>query len=379
MVVGIKHRYPNCAVKLASTLAALLLSFSANGADFSRSDATLRTLSLRQKIAQMMIVDVKVSGPDPNTRAISHAAGFGGVILFKYNLRNRSESLALIQSLQRQAQSLHGIPLLIMLDQEGGAVNRLEHVVTYGSLQIGARTFAELYRRDRSEALAELAAIATRVAQELKALGVNLNLAPVLDVTDDPNAFIFQRSFGGDPASVVEMAGLYADILEQHGILTAGKHFPNLASTRGDSHKELPVLSRTLDELRGYEFMPFRRLARRVSAMMVGHIMVPKVDPLHPASLSVPLLSLLRKELGFNGAIIADDLKMKALTDRFSFEESVIQAVTAGIDVFLVAWKKGNQREMIAVIEAAVRAGRISEARIDEAVGRVLSLKQKHF
>jgi beta-N-acetylhexosaminidase len=166
--------------------------------------------------------------------------------------------------------------------------------------------------------------------------------------------------------------------MRANGIVTTGKHFPNLSLTRIDSHAALPRLDRSLAQLDRYEFVPFRRLKDELGAIMVGHVMVPALDPKLPTSISAAAIRTLRKRIGFNGVVISDDLKMKALSDRFSLKEIVLRAVFADVDILLVAWDQARQLEALQTLERAVAMGRLTPARVDRSVRRILALKYRY-
>ncbi len=202
-----------------------------------------------------------------------------------------------------------------------------------------------------------------------------MNLAPVLDLTDEKESYIYQRSYGNDPLEVSYIAAKFANVMRANRIVTTGKHFPNLSQTRPDSHKDLPILERSVEELLAHELVPFRRLVRHLGAVMVGHVIVPELDPKYPASISVRAMKLLRQQIGWQGVVISDDIKMKALSDRYPLWEIVMRSIYADVDILCVAWGKDKQQETVRVIEQAVQTGKISLARIDTSVRRILTLK----
>jgi beta-N-acetylhexosaminidase len=334
-------------------------------------------MTLREKIGQMFMIDLKDGSFTPEVVRQVDAGSFGNVILFEKNLQDYDQTRLLIRRLQTHALVQRGVPMLVAVDQEGGIVNRLGGVTQFKSMRHSARTLGAVYDYAPRRATRLVNQLTAEVAAWMKGLGFNMNLAPVLDLTSDKSSYIYDRSYGGDPDKVSEIARQYAATMRRHGIVTTGKHFPNLSFTRTDSHKALPILDRTLVQLTEHEFVPFERLSEELSAIMVGHVMVPQLDPKHPASVSSRITRILREDIGFDGVIISDDLKMRALSDRYSLREIVLRCVLADIDLMIMAWDRAKQLEAVDVLEQAVRKGHIKPARIDASVRRILALKSR--
>lgn len=340
-------------------------------------EATLAAMTLREKIGQMFMIDLKDGNLTPEVVRQLDAGDFGNVILFEKNLVDYDQTRLLIRGLQTHALVQSGVPMLVAVDQEGGIVNRLGGVTQFKSMRHSARTLGAVYDYAPRRATRLVNQLTAEVAVWMKDLGFNMNLAPVLDLTSDKSSYIYERSYGGDPDKVSEIARQYAETMRRHGIVTTGKHFPNLSFTRIDSHKALPTLDRTLAQLKGHEFLPFERLSGELSAIMVGHVMVPQLDPKHPASVSGRITRILREDIGFDGVIVSDDLKMRALSDRYSLREIVLRCVFADIDLMIMAWDRGKQLEAVGVLEQAVLKGHLKPARIDASVRRILALKSR--
>jgi beta-N-acetylhexosaminidase len=294
----------------------------------------------------------------------------GGVVLYARNI----ESPAQVRSLCREIRSAagRGNPLpLIAVDQEGGRVARFkEPPFTWFPPARACSLFC-----CRNEALAEGVGAAT--AAELRAVGIDVNFAPVLDVDSNPaNPVIGDRAFSDDPAVAAALGIAFAKGSLSRGVLPVGKHFPGHGDTSADSHKELPVVRAGKRTLLLRELLPFRRAARaEIPALMTAHVMYPALDHALPATLSRKILhDLLRKRLRFHGTIISDALEMKAIADRYGIGEAAVLAVTAGCDVVLVCRGEEVQAETIdrlarealdrptfrrAVAAAAVRSGRL--------------------
>jgi beta-N-acetylhexosaminidase len=249
-----------------------------------------------------------------------------GVILFRRNI----ESLEQVRALTaRIAAVAAGTPPFIAVDQEGGRVERLK------------APFPELppmreLARQGDESLVHEAG--RRIGAALRALGFNLDFAPVLDVDSNPaNPIIGDRAFSSDPGEVARLAGAFAAGLADGGVLSCGKHFPGHGDTEKDSHLDLPMVRHDEARLRAVEIPPFAALAKTLPTLMSAHVVYEALDPGVPATLSRRIATeLLRGELGFAGVLFSDDLEMRALADRYSVEESAVGAIAAGCDVLLV-------------------------------------------
>jgi len=294
----------------------------------------------------------------------------GGVVLFSRNI----ESPAQVRGLCREIRSAagRGNPLpLIAVDQEGGRVARFKEPPFTRFPPARACSLICC----RNESVAEGLGAAT--AAELRAVGIDVNFAPVLDVDSNPaNPVIGDRSFSADPVAAAALGIAFAKGSLSRGILPVGKHFPGHGDTSADSHEELPVVRAGRRTLLRRELLPFRRAARAgIPALMTAHVMYPALDRALPATLSRKILhDLLRERLRFRGAVISDALEMKAIADRYGIGEAAVLAVTAGCDVALVCRGESVQAETIdrlaretrdrptfrrAVTAAAVRSGRL--------------------
>lgn len=280
----------------------------------------------------------------PETLARWLARGeVGGVVLFSRNI----ESFAQVRGLCREIRSAagRGNPLpLIAVDQEGGRVARFrEPPFTRFPPARACSLFC-----CRNEAVAE--GLGAAVAAELRAVGIDVNFAPVLDVDSNPrNTVIGDRAFSEDPRTAAALGIAFAKGSLSRGILPVGKHFPGHGDTSADSHKELPVARAGRQMLLRRELLPFRRAVRAgIPALMTAHVMYPALDRAVPATLSRKILhDLLRERLRFRGAILSDALEMKAITDRYGIGEASVLAMTAGCDVVLVCRGEDGQAEAI--------------------------------
>ncbi|MFT3876291.1 MAG: glycoside hydrolase family 3 N-terminal domain-containing protein [Propioniciclava sp.] len=306
------------------------------------------------------------TGPElPGWLADQLGAGLGSVCLFGSNVTDRAQLAALTGAIHAARPAT-----VIAIDEEGGDVTRLHH--RDGSPHPSA---AYLGRLDETGATER---VGRAIGIELRLAGVDLNLAPVADVNSNPhNAVIGVRSFGADPALVARHVGAYIRGLQGAGVAASAKHFPGHGDTTADSHHELPVVGASLEELHARELAPFRAAVAAGSlTVMTSHLLVPVLDPIMPMTLSRPGLTVLRDELGFEGAIISDALDMKGVSAERGIPEAAVLALAAGVDLLCLGTR--SSAVLLASIRRhvldALRDGRLSEARIYQAAGRVASL-----
>ncbi len=262
-----------------------------------------------------------------------------------------------------------GAPLLVSIDQEGGLVQRVRAPATEWPpmLSVGAGGDP-----------ARTAAVGRALGEEMAALGIGWDFAPVLDVHTNPaNPVIGNRAFGSDADAVTTHALAFWRGLRGAGLVGCGKHFPGHGDTRTDSHHELPVVAHDVERLRAVELAPFAAAARAgMEAIMTAHVMYPALDPDRPATLSRRIATdVLRGELGFRGVLVSDDLGMKAVADRYPIDELAVGAIAAGCDHLLIREPAARQQ---AAFEALVRAAESRaelRARVAESAARVAALK----
>ncbi len=250
-----------------------------------------------------------------------------GLILFKRNISDVQQTIDLIASCKNASDSAD--PILVCVDQEGGRVARLgAPVIQLPPMQTLAGFGDSALTHDAGFAL----------GQQLRAIGFNLDFAPVLDVDTNPaNPIIGDRAFGRSPEAVIEHALAFADGLRAGGILSCGKHFPGHGDTHQDSHDELPSLPHDLSRLNRVELPPFRAAVDRVDSVMTAHILFEALDPEVPATMSQAALGeLLRRDVGFEGPVFSDDLEMDAVADDYEIHEAGVLAIEAGCDLLLV-------------------------------------------
>lgn len=327
----------------------------------------LSNMSLKEKIGQMIYIDYR----KPNIKTTEMTAEFeeilstfnpGGFILFTSNISNLDNTYTLINDIQ----SVSEIKMFIGVDQEGGRVQRLKENIGFPN----TKALREISSKS------EVYTLGKKLGRNLKLLGINMDMAPVLDIFSNPlNIVIGDRAYGSTSNEVSYKALYFAKGLMEEGIIPTGKHFPGHGSTSVDSHIDMPTLYKTKEELYKLELIPFSDLINYgIPSIMVGHIMLPKIDS-YPSTLSGRIITdILRKEMGFNGIVITDSLKMKGLTNYYNEYDIYYRCIISGNDIMLMP---KNIKSSIDTIYNAVNDGKISIERIDESVKRILSLKYK--
>jgi beta-N-acetylhexosaminidase len=319
-------------------------------------------------VGQLFMVDFSGTEPSAEVERLIVDGGVGGVTLFDKNVEGPGQVARLTNALQRLASDAGHPPLLVSVDQEGGPVVRLRGTWFPSAMAFGAAA---------DETLAARAAEAT--ARELRAAGIHLNFAPVLDVNSNPaNPVIGVRSYGEDPARVARLGlGAIAG-MQSAGVLATAKHFPGHGDTVLDSHLALPMVSHRRDRLDAVELLPFREAVHAgVAAVMTAHVVYPALDPDHPATLSARIIAFLRKELGFGGLVVSDSMRMRAIADRHTPGDAAVQAVRAGVDVVLALGVVASQWEALDAVRAAASDGRIPAGRVRESAERILAAKRR--
>ena len=335
----------------------------------------LKTLTLKQKIGQLMVIGFHGLTVPENFSELIKEYQIGGVILFGRNVGTPEEVLNLTTQLQKSAKEAgNEQPLLICLDQENGMVRRLgDGTTTFpGSMLLGAT-------KDKQNAFD----IGYATGKELKALGINWNLAPVLDVNNNPdNPVIGVRSFGETPELVSEFGTEIMKGMQKAGILTTLKHFPGHGDTNVDSHLDLPVIAHDMDRLREVELKPFKKaIDEGADTVMSAHVYFPALEKEEnkPATLSKNVLTgLLREELGFEGVITTDCLEMQAISNTIGTEKGAVEAFKAGVDLLMISHNYDVQVGALKELEEAFETGDLSVERLDASVKRITEMKGKY-
>ena len=335
-------------------------------------DDPIAGLPLEVKIGQMIMTGFVSEG-----EAVSFIVNYhvGNVVLFGPNVSIPSETRRLTDALQSEAAAQNeGLPMLVAIDQEGGQVTRLTQAYGYTE-SFSARVFGCLGAPELTRRAAKV------LGEEMRAVGINMNLAPVLDVNDNPNnPVIGDRSFWTEPDRVATQGVAFIAGLHDAGVAATGKHFPGHGNTSLDSHLVLPTVWKTREQLFSTELWPFRQVIElgEPDAIMVAHVLYPELDQQNPASLSEPIIAgLLRDELGFqSGVVMTDALDMGAITAGWDVGQAAVLAVLAGTDI--LTFRDSSLIDVVYnALLAAVREGRISLERIDMSVSRILAVKRE--
>jgi beta-N-acetylhexosaminidase len=351
----------------------------------SRATVTPFAVTLEEKIGQMLMIGFRGFSVTPGVEVFADIAErrVGSTVLFDFDVpssssRRNIESPPQVLKLTRDLQALSARRLLIAADQEGGIVARLKPSngfrATLSAQEIGDLNDLQATRRYAGEMAATLAQY-----------GINLNLAPVVDVNLNPDNPIIggiERSFSANPDRVAEQAIAFIDAHHEHGVLTTLKHFPGHGSSEADSHLGFVDVT---DAWSDRELIPYREIinAKRADAIMTAHIFNARLDPEFPATLSKRTITgILRDRFGYNGVIITDDMMMGAIANFYDFEDAVVASVDAGADIVAVANNATtyepdiSARTYNALVQAVAR-GRLSEQRIDESYRRIVELKAR--
>lgn len=333
-------------------------------------DETLAGMTLHEKVCQMMFVTPEeLTGEDgvtvagDATRQALENYPVGGIVYFAKNLESQDQVKEMIDNSQKYSS----IGLFVATDEEGGVVNRL--MDTVGTTYIGSMYY---YKDDGDETAYENA---YTIANDMSALGFNLDFAPVADVWSNPdNTVIGERAYSDDYAQAAELVGNAVKGFNDGGVMCTLKHFPGHGDTAEDSHYSSAYVHRTKEEIMADEMQPFRSgIEAGAEFVMVGHLIVPDIDEV-PATLSYKIATgILRDELKFEGVAITDSFEMESIADNYSVDDAVVMSVKAGMDMIL---QPKDMASAVNSIEQAVADGELSEDRIDESVRRILTLKE---
>lgn len=345
---------------------------------------TPQNLTVEEKIGQMLMPFFFGENANENASQLIEKAHIGNFIYYNWSngLTSPEQVQALSNGLQVTAQKQpHAIPLLISVDQEGGTVNRLNNgfAIFPSNAIVGQNDYS----------FAEECAYG--IGQQLKAVGINMNLAPVIDVTSEENSPIAPRVFHGSSKEVAKYGAAALQGYHRANVIATLKHFPGYGSANIDAHFGMPTNFKSKEEVEQIDLYPFRQLLAAADAIMTTHILVPALDPDNCTTLSPVIVEgLLRNEMGFNGVIVSDSLTMQGVLDACgSIEEAAIRAIEAGHDLLCFGGKKisENQCDELSVTDIlnihthivdAVNSGRISMGRVDASVQRILDLKKKY-
>jgi len=326
--------------------------------------------ALRQRIGQLFLVGCQGETLSNHERLLIEEYQFAGLILFK---KNCGEPRRLVSLCRAIWEAFDALPPFIAIDQEGGRVHRLPAPFSRfpAAARVGARNDADLACR-----------LGRAAAAELSLAGINLNFAPVLDVRSHPSSSISgDRAFASAPERVIAIAGAWAKGLRDGGIIPCGKHFPGHGDADKDSHFELPIVRKSIEELQASELAPFADACRnRIESLMTAHVAYPALDPKLPATLSAAIITgLLRHQWGYDGVVFSDDLAMRSISDHYSGEEAAALAVRAGVDVLLFCHEIDKAAAAFEFLCAEAERNPALRARIEVSHRRVTELKRRYL
>lgn len=331
----------------------------------------MRKLSIQEKVGQMLMIGMDSNQVTDRIKWLITQCKIGGIILYRKNFNTYHEMLALISELRKLNQG-NKIPLWIAIDQEGGRVNRMpKEILNLPS----ANLIATKGKMKEIEKSAEI------IGKILRQSGYHINFSPVLDIKrfEDRQA-IGDRCYGENKDDVTKYGITVMKKLQEEGILSVIKHFPGHGATKQDSHYFLPMIKGTLEELEKEDLYPFEQAIKNgAEAVLVGHLFVKNVTGMYPASLSRKFIgAYLRKKNKYNGLVITDDLKMKAIRFLYGTEFAVRKAIEAGNDVIMFRFNQEKEKQIIEKIVSLVEEGKIKEGRINRSVRRIIKMKEKY-
>lgn len=323
-----------------------------------------------QLAGQRLMIGFDGTALDADLRYAIGTLKVGGLILFARNLETPEQIAALCRDAQRCAAAHGQPPLFIAIDQEGGVVARLKPPFTCfdGNPAMRGRTDAERFARI--------------TARELSGVGINMNLAPVLDVAAaDSDSVMARRTFGGDPTWVADMGRTVIEGLQRAGIMAVAKHFPGIGRTVLDSHEDLPNVDLSPEDLAAIELPPFAAaVAEGVAGVMLSHVRYTQLDPHWPASLStVVAKDLLRTRMGYTGLVLTDDLDMGAVVRHFDIPTAAARVVAADIDLALICHAGPAIVTAFETLLAGLRGNADLKARARASAERILAVKRRYL
>lgn len=328
------------------------------------------TFADEQMAGQRLMVGFEGSDLNDDLKFLIRKFKIGGIILFSNNIRNPEQLKSLCDSAQSFAVASGLPPLLISIDQEGGQVARLK------------KPFTQFRGNPHIKTEKDAVSFADITAQELSRAGVNMNMAPVLDVAPDHFESIMRRRiFGEDPVWVSKMGATVIRHLQKRKIMAVAKHFPGIGRTTLDSHLDLPVMEDDLASLEAFDLIPFHSAIREdVSAVMLSHVFYRKIDPKWPASLSKRIArDLLRKEMGYAGVVMTDDLDMGAIKKYYDIKTVIERVLVSDVDIALICHKGPDIADAFDIIHGLMRTSPELKSMGVIANQRILDLKRKYI
>ena len=328
-------------------------------------DKLVANMSDADKVGQLLMIGIHGKTLNDDAKFMLNEYRVSGIILFDRNMESKDQVKSLIADINKTGKSAGLTPLFIGIDQEGGAVARMEDqlIKVPPAEEVG------------KESVEQAASLAKQVGTELKDLGFNINFAPVADL-----GLTYGRSFSANPDEVVRYASAVGKAYEEAGLWYSYKHFPGIGKTDVDLHADTSVVPVPKETLLNEDTKVFVDLIKQSKpntyAIMVSHAMYPQIDPDHPSSLSKAIITdWLRKDMGYNGVVVTDDMDMGALAKHYTFGDMAVQSILAGSDILLVCHEYEHMQEAYNGLMKAVKDGRISKERLDESVKRILLMK----
>jgi beta-N-acetylhexosaminidase len=331
----------------------------------------LKRMSLDEKLGQMMLIETLYQSYSPDVDNMVRNLHAGAMIVYKQNMiLDNPIGPPTLRRYVNDIQAHATIPLMVTMDEEGGGVDRLG---LYGfapplpSPEDTARTGNPQNAYNNG----------ARGAQQMLSFGITTDLAPLADIRLTDGSILYTRMYGSDSQTVTAYAGAFLRGVQDHGVIGTLKHWPGIGSITSDPHQTLPVMNRSPSQLQATEFSSFRALLPLHPGMiMVTHVLVPSLDPSLPATLSPKIVQgVLRDQLGYQGVVMTDSLYMKGISLQYNLGQAAALAVMAGDDLLEGAFDSYSMRFMMDSIKGAMADGRISQARIDQSVRRILALK----
>ena len=328
-------------------------------------DKLVANMSDADKVGQLLMIGIHGKTLNDDAKFMLNEYRMGGIILFDRNMESKDQVKSLITDINKTGKSAGLTPLFIGIDQEGGAVARMEDQL------IKVPPAEELGK----EPIEQAVSLAKQSGTELKDLGFNINFAPVADL-----GLTYGRSFSTNPDDVVRYASAVGKAYDEAGLWYSYKHFPGIGKTDVDLHADTSVVPVSKETLLNEDTKVFVDLIKQSKpntyAIMVSHAMYPQIDPDHPSSLSKAIITdWLRKDMGYNGVVVTDDMDMGALAKHYTFGDMAVQSILAGSDILLVCHEYEHMQEAYNGLMKAVKDGRISKERLDESVKRILLMK----
>ena len=328
-------------------------------------DKLVANMSDADKVGQLLMIGIHGKTLNDDAKFMINEYRVGGIILFDRNMESKDQVKSLIADINKTGKSAGLTPLFIGIDQEGGAVARMEDQL------IKVPPAEELGK----EPIEQAVSLTKQSGTELKDLGFNINFAPVADL-----GLTYGRSFSTNPDEVVRYASAVGKAYDEAGLWYSYKHFPGIGKTDVDLHADTSVVPVSKETLLNEDTKVFVDLIKQSKpntyAIMVSHAMYPQIDPDHPSSLSKAIITdWLRKDMGYNGVVVTDDMDMGALAKHYTFGDMAVQSILAGSDILLVCHEYEHMQEAYNGLMKAVKDGQISKERLDESVKRILLMK----